>query len=68
MTREKIIKEHVRQEDLFKVLRLAFHKMVRREYRLIERLGLKRSVNASTLDNLALDMEYLHRNFRLVKK
>ena len=68
MTREKIIQEHVHQDDLFKVLRLAFHQMIRREHQHIERLGLKRPVNASTLDSLALDMHYLQANFRLVKK
>jgi hypothetical protein len=42
--------------------------MTRQEHRLIDRLGLKRPVNAETLNSLALDMYYLQTHYRLVKK
>lgn len=66
--RKQIIKEHIGQDDLFRVLSLSFQEMVRREHHLIERNGLKRSVNAAALDSLALDMHYLQTHYRLVKK
>ena len=68
MNRKQIIKEHIEQEDFFRVLRLALQKMMWKEHHHIQKLGLKRPVNAGTLDSLALEMEFLHRNFRLVKK
>ena len=68
MTRKQIIHQHIRQKDIFKVLRLTFHKMIQREHHLIEKLGLKRPVNAATLDSLAIDLHYLDTNYRLVKK